>query len=91
MQSLGEAIRRLIKEYSLEKTIQAGDAINMWGEVVGSRLAKNCSAVHIRGKTLYVKAKNAAWRNEIAMHKEPILEEMNKKLGRKLLEDISIQ
>lgn len=91
MRSLGEAIRRLVKEYGLEKTIQAGEAVNMWSEVVGPRLAKNCSVMHIRGKTLYVKAKNAAWRNEIVMHKEPILEKMNKKLGRKLLEDISIQ
>jgi predicted nucleic acid-binding Zn ribbon protein len=91
MQSLGKAIRGLVKEYGLEETIRAGDAINLWSEVVGSRIAKNCSAVHIRGKTLYVKAKNAAWRNEIAMQREPILEEINNKIGRKLLEDISIQ
>jgi predicted nucleic acid-binding Zn ribbon protein len=91
MQSLGNAIRKLIKEYKLEGTIQAGEAINLWSVVIGPRLAKNCTAVRIRGKTIHVKAKNAAWRNEIALQKDTILEEMNRQLGTKILEDISIQ
>lgn len=91
MQSLGATIRKLIKEYGLEGTIQAGAALNVWNDVVGPRLAKNCTAVRIRGKTLYVKAKNAAWRNEVSLQKETILEEMNRQIGTNLLEDISIQ
>jgi predicted nucleic acid-binding Zn ribbon protein len=91
MPSLGTSIKKLLREYGLEKPILEGSAINSWSEVVGESLAKNSRAVRIKGRTLYIKAKNAAWRNEIALQKDAILEEINNRTSNITLEDIIIR
>jgi predicted nucleic acid-binding Zn ribbon protein len=89
--SISEAIRNLFKEYGLEEAALANQAIYLWPEIVGHKVAKNCSASMVKGKTLFIKAKNSAWRNEIALQKEILISEINKRIGQEILEDISVK
>lgn len=88
MTSLGEAISGLLKEYGLEEAVQLHQATNHWEEVVGTDIARNCLALGVKGHTLYIRARNAAWRNEIAFQKDDILQGINERIGSPLLKDL---
>ena len=88
MPRLGDAIRGLLREYGLEEAVQLHRAIILWEEIVGKAIAESCPAVEVRDRTIYVKAKSAAWRSEIAFQKENILNALNEKIGLPLLEEI---
>jgi len=88
MPSLGEAISGLLKEQGLEDTVRLHQAVNLWAEVVGPVIARNCRAVQVKGRTLFVKVGSAAWRNELAFQKDDILQAINEKIGTPILKDV---
>ena len=88
MHQLGEAISELLQQYSLTEKLNIQRAITSWEQIVGPAMSNNCRAVELRGHTLVVRAKNAAWRNEIAMQKDEILRKLNLLLGSEKIRNI---
>ena len=88
MVSLGQAIKTLLRRHGLEEAVRVHRATNLWSEVVGKSIARHCRASKMDGGTLYVHARSAAWRNEIAFQKDAILKALNSKLGAQLVKDI---
>lgn len=88
MLSLGEAIKGLLKDYGLDKAVKLHQATFLWKEVVGPAIARHSSAVDVKGETLFIRARSAAWRNEIAFQKDEILQAINERIGSSLLKDI---
>ena len=66
------------------------EALTIWEKVVGRRVSQACRAVEFDGFTLVVKAKNAAWRNELALHKNTIIGEINKQVQNEIIRDIRV-
>ena len=88
MTSLAQAISGLLGEYGLEQGVRLQRAVSLWSQVVGPAVARNCPAVRVQGDTLMVRAKSAAWRNEISFQKNHILDTLNQALGSSPLSDI---
>jgi predicted nucleic acid-binding Zn ribbon protein len=88
MPKLGQSIASLLKQYGLEEAVQLHRAVMLWEEAVGSTVAENCQALEIKGNTLYLRAKSAVWRNEIAFQKENILKALNDLIGSTMVKDI---
>lgn len=88
MTSLAKAISGLLEESGLEQGVRIQRAVSLWAQAVGPVVARNCPAVRVDGATLLVRAKSAAWRNEIAFQKNHILDTLNQSLGDAQLSDI---
>ncbi len=88
MTSLAKAISGLLDEYGLERGVRIQRAVSLWSHAVGPAVAHNCPAVRVEGKTLLVRAKSAAWRNEISFQKNHILDNLNQALGSSSINDI---
>lgn len=86
--SLGAAIQGLLKEYGLEEAANLQRAVPLWKATVGPAIARNCPAVSVEGQTLWVRAKNAAWRSEISFRKDELLDALNAPLDSVRLTDI---
>ena len=88
MTSLGKALSVLLEESGLEQGVRAQRAVSLWSRAVGPAVARNCTAVRVEGETLLVRAKSAAWRNEISFQKNDILDTLNRALGSSAISDI---
>lgn len=91
MPSLGEAIHKLLNLYGIDEAVNLHRATILWKEVVGPAIAQNSQALEVKGKTLFVKTRSSAWRNEIAFHKDEILNAINNKIGSNLITDIRLR
>lgn len=90
MKTLGQALGQLIKELGIESEIIHHQAVQLWPEVVGRKIANISQAEKIDGKILFIKVKNDSWRNELVFLKKDIIERLNKRIGKKVVEDLRL-
>lgn len=90
MKTLQQAINKLIKDLGVEKKVLENQVLNEWSFVVGKRIAEISKAEKIENKILFVKVLNSSWRNELLYHKRNITDKLNKKFGKKIIEDIKL-
>jgi len=90
MKTLAQALKQLIKDLGIESEILHNQAVQFWPEVVGKRIANISKAERINGKILFVKVKNDSWRNELLFLKKDIIERLNKRIGKKVVEDLRL-
>ena len=90
MKTLGQALSQLIKDLGIESEIIHNQAVQLWPEVVGKKIANITQAKKIDGKILFVKVKNDSWRNELVFLKKDIIERLNKRIGKKVVEDLRL-
>lgn len=88
MDSLGQALQKLLRELGIEENVRIHQAVNLWPVVVGQKIASVSHAEKIENKILFVKVTNDSWRAELIYYKKTIIEKLNSKIGRKMIEDI---
>jgi hypothetical protein len=88
MERLGDIIQRTIKQLGIERPIQQYEAIYIWPKVVGEKIASVTEPLRIVQGKLFIKVKNASWRNELVFHRLALIEKMNQQIGRRVIQDI---
>mgnify|MGYP001197827067 CR=1 FL=1 len=82
------SLKKILKDY-LEgtnfKEINETISINkIWEEVVGEPISKNTKIISYKKQTLIIKASNPVWRNELSLQKNNLLENLQKKINKKI-------
>ncbi len=90
-QTLGEVIQELLKVYRLEKGLDGTKIINCWDRVVGPMISKHTLDLNVKGKTLFVQLDSAALRNELNYAKSQLMDNLNKEVGKKVIDQIVIR
>ena len=88
MQKLKAAINNLSKAAGLEAGVSQNKALLVWDDVVGAKVSEYTTPEKVEAGTLYIKASNPTWRQELMFKKEEILKKLNKKLGEKTIKEI---
>ena len=88
MQKLKAAINKLLQAAGLEAGVSQNKALLVWDDVVGAKVSENTTPEKVEAGTLYIKASNPTWRQELMFKKEEILKKLNKKLGEKIIKEI---
>ena len=88
MQKLKAAISNLLKAAGLDAGVAQNKALLVWDDVVGVKVSENTTPEKVEAGTLYIKASNPTWRQELMFKKEDILKKLNKKLGEKTIKEI---
>ncbi len=88
MNTLKDALNELISNLGIENKINESQAINLWPIMVGKNIAEVSQAERVENKILFVHVTNSVWRNELLFHKEKIIERLNKKIGKRIINDI---
>jgi len=89
--SIGDAIEELVAQLGIKKKLHEQDAFVVWDEAVGERIAAIARPSRMLRGTLIVGVKSGAWRNELSMRKQEILDRLNELLGEKIVKDIKFQ
>lgn len=88
---VGDIISSLLTDGTLPYRPDDVEIWRVWKEVVGETYAENSQPSKIRKKQLTVTVSNSIWLQELTFFKETILENINKKLGRKAVNGINIR
>lgn len=89
--SLGDAIEDLVAQLGIKKKLHEQDTFVVWDQAVGERIAKVATPTRMLRGTLMVSVKSAAWRNELTMRKQEIVDRLNELLAGKIVKDIKFQ
>ena len=88
MEHISRSLEGLLKKLELDKRLLGWSVLEIWEEVVGSRIASNARPVAYRDSKLFVQVKTTTWIHELSFMREDILTRLNAKLGAKVIEDI---
>ncbi len=86
--SLKEAIEQLIRAYGFNDKLLETTLIDSWEDVVGGVYAAHTENLRVKAKTLYVKVDVPALRQELMMQRTELVNRLNDKTGKKVIEDI---
>jgi predicted nucleic acid-binding Zn ribbon protein len=86
--SVGEVLAELLQQYGLADRLKEFDAVNCWAEIAGEQIASHTKAREVRDGALVVEVSSSAWRNQLFYLKAELIEQINKKIGKKVIHDI---
>src|SRR5690554_6199632 len=90
-ESLGGAIEKLLKAYSLEEGYYAAAVVTHWENLMGAAIARRTQSIKIKNGVLIVKIESAALRQELSYGKEKIIQQINQKLGARIVRDVELR
>lgn len=79
---------KLLTNYNLETPVKRQILFDNWVNIVGKNLAEKCSPINIENKTLFLKAKNSVWRNELKLREKDLIKIIHDKSGIKFIMNI---
>lgn len=88
VQPVGTVLSSLMEELGLGKKLKQYEAVRIWREVVGERIAKVATATKIINGMLIVKVEKSTWRNELSLMKREIIAKINAALKDEIVKDI---
>ncbi len=81
----------LIDSYGLREKMDELDITTGWDEAVGPMIARHTVSVRLRKGRLNVRVDSAPLRNELTYQREALVEILNRRAGRKVVEEIVLE
>jgi predicted nucleic acid-binding Zn ribbon protein len=85
---VGKLIGALLNELGIGKKLKQYEAVRVWQDVVGEKIAKVAIPTKIINGTLIVKVEKSTWRNELSLLKREIIAKINAALKEEIVKDI---
>ena len=90
-QSIGEVVRKLLKNQKLEGRLKELDVLKLSEELLGKNLMKYINDLSVKNGTLIIKVKSAVVRNELSYQKSEIIKKINEQVGNEILKEIILK
>lgn len=88
---LKRAIDQLLRAYGYQQQLDELKLIELYNEQVGQMFVNHTKSVHVKDKVLYVQLDSASLKQELSYVKEALVEQLNKKIGKCLIEKIIVR
>ena len=62
--------------------------INYWNNEMGQAISRYTGDLFVKNRVLYVQLKSAVLKNELMMHREQMIEKLNREVGRQVIDGI---
>lgn len=87
-QSVGDVLRDLLEETSLQNRIDELKAAELWHKIVGGAIAEVTGKPSVRNGVMSVGVPNASLRNELHMNRSRLKDIINETLGKQTISEI---
>jgi predicted nucleic acid-binding Zn ribbon protein len=84
-------LSQFIKEEGLEDKLMHARLYALWDEMLGVTVAKNTRKKYIQGRTFFVHLNSSIVRNQLFMMRQDIITQLNKKLGKEIIEALELR
>lgn len=81
----------LVDSYGLREKMDELDITTGWDEAVGSMIARHTKSVRLRKGRLNVKVDSAPLRHELSFMRETLIEILNRRAGKRVVEEIVLE
>jgi predicted nucleic acid-binding Zn ribbon protein len=81
VESLQNALLRVLRERGLDGELKGWDAVGSWSRIVGPRIAGHSRAIAYRQGALEVEVDGSAWMQELTILKRMLIQNLNRELG----------
>jgi hypothetical protein len=88
MNSLSSVMRKILRNPKLSERLIKLDILEIWDDIIGPNLRKYVTDSKVYKDKLYVKLKSSNLRNEFSYRKTDIINQINSRVGKKLIVDI---
>lgn len=85
---LNQLIFQFLQNLGIKAKIEENYALVYWDTVVGKEISEHTEPFKISNGTIFVKVNDTTWRNELQYFKNEIIEKLNNKIGKKVVNDI---
>ncbi|GHV58817.1 hypothetical protein FACS1894182_11920 [Bacteroidia bacterium] len=62
--------------------------MNYWNHGMGQAISRYTGSLFVKNRILYVQLKSAVLKNELMMHREQMIENLNREAGRPVIDNI---
>ncbi len=87
-ESIGKVLKRTFTNLGLDRRIREFEAVHVFAEVVGEKIAAKAQAIQIERGVLTVRVASSAWRQELNYTKAEMIDKLNTRLGDTIVTDI---
>jgi predicted nucleic acid-binding Zn ribbon protein len=86
--TLKEAIGQMLDVYRLRQKFDETALIAAWPELMGNAIASRTTQLYISDKKLFVRVESSVIKNELMMMKSQILEKLNDRAGKTVINSL---
>ena len=87
-QSVGDVLRNLLEETSLQDRMNELRAADLWPQIAGPGIADLTSRPSVKGGVMTIGVPNASLRNELLMNRSRLREIINQTIGTEIITEI---
>ena len=87
-QSIGDVLRTLLEETSLQERMDELKAAHLWPAVVGTPIARLCKPATVKKGVMTVGVANASLRQELHMSRSRLRQLINEAIGKETILEI---
>lgn len=86
--SVGEVLRNLLEETSLQSRMEELRAADLWSKIAGRVIADQTSRPFVKDGIMSIGVPNAALRNELSMNRTKLRQIINNNIGKEIILEI---
>jgi predicted nucleic acid-binding Zn ribbon protein len=90
-QTIGAAIKEWLRANGLDQKVQEHSVPGYWQEVVGEAVARHARVEKVENGRIFVSVESAAWRSEVMLRREEILQRLNERLGAEIVKELIVR
>jgi predicted nucleic acid-binding Zn ribbon protein len=90
IKSLSQLLNEVLKKYELDELVEKNILIEKFKEIVGKQLADRIEFKNFDRGILTIEVESSAWKNEIFLLREQIVEKINKEFGKQIVKQLKI-
>lgn len=88
--TLKEAVERMVDAFGLRERLDEQAVASLWDDLVGGMVARHTVAVKLRKGKLLIKVDSAPLRQELTFMREALMTEINRRIGRRVVEKVQL-
>ncbi|MDD3657051.1 MAG: DUF721 domain-containing protein [Atribacterota bacterium] len=88
---IDEVIQTFFRKRNWTQRINGYNLFSSWEDILPLKISLNTKPIKIQNNILFLMVKNHIWASEISIRKGEIINIINKKIGRDLIEDVIIK
>lgn len=88
---MNEFVKSLFNQNGMEETLVLSDLLRKWRQIFGENFAQNCEPIKLKKQVLTLKVHSSAWREEIKLRKEKLIEIINQNLSKNVVIEIKLR
>ena len=91
MRRLSSVIKKIVSNPKISDKLENLKIIEIWNEILGNNLQKYIIDSKVYNRKLLVKIKSSTLRNELGFKKTDLINQINKRFGKKIIDEIILK